>query len=319
MIITHRNIKGGFATFALTTSLFFFIFSSFFFSISEINRDFYYISDKEKETPKIDFIDPDIHVEWMNELDISQLDNDSLDIDQELGVRAYIETKEVPKEAVVHMYHEDMKDFFLSNEEYAFRQITLNEGGVIALEYLDAYSIYFDLTGDDVTQGTETFTLNGFDSFTFKKSGIYYAIVSMKLQDGSIVHYPSSTSVMEIRDAEEKEIQENLERILKKSADEKADAYLALSISVLGTGFGLFFVGINFWFEAAAKDEIKIKGKSKKRLPAMIVFPIMIIFGFYVVSISSGIILMILTIFLTFLGMIAIWIAFPKTSKNNGK
>gem|GEM_PF-3385818 len=317
MKIPITNIKGAFSTFALTISLFFFMIGLLFFNFSDVTRDFYYIPEKYEETAKIDFEDPDIHLEWMKNLVISQTDDDPLEVGQDIGIHSHIETKQIPKEAAVHIYHEDMKDYFFSNEKYAFRQITNELDKVLTLRYGDVYSIEFDLTGNDVTEGSESFTLNGFESFTFQKSGTYYAIVSMKIQNGSIVHYPSITSVMKIKDFEEKRIYETLKIVLKNNANQKADAYLALALSVTGIGFGSFFVGINFWFGAVTKKEIEIRSKNKSRLSAIAIFPIIMIFGFYVISISSGASLMIITIFLTLLGMIAIQIAFPKTSSTS--
>ena len=80
----------------------------------------------------------------------------------------------------------------------------------------------FDLTGNDVKGGDQSFTLNAFKSFTFEKAGIYYAIVSMKTQDGNIDHHPSITFVMKIKDFDEKRIYETLKIVLKNNADQKA-------------------------------------------------------------------------------------------------
>lgn len=311
MIITYKDIKRSFSTFALTMSLFFFMIGALFFNFSDYARNDNFMPEYEKPS-KINFEDPDIHLDWMKNLVILQTDDDPLEVGKEIGIHTHIGTKQIPKEATVVIYHEDMKEYFFSNEEYAFRHITNDLDRVLSLRYGDVYSIRFNLTGSDVTGGNESFTLNGFNSFTFQKPGTYYTIVSMKIQNGSIVHYPGITSVMDIKDVGEKQIYETLKIVLKNNANQKANAYLALALSVTGTGFGLFFVGINFWFSSITKNEIEIRNK-KIRFSAMSIFPIIIILGFQVISIATGISQMIIILFLTFLGMIAIQIAFPKT------
>ena len=43
---------------------------------------------------------------------ITQTDDDPLEIGQNIGIHSHIETNQIPKEATIHIYHEDMKDFF---------------------------------------------------------------------------------------------------------------------------------------------------------------------------------------------------------------
>lgn len=291
--------------------------SGFFFQISDLYHQEIKPQEKLDDISKIDFEDPDIHLDWIKNMKISQTDSDPLEVGQTLGIHGLIVTKEVPKEVVIHIFHEDMMNFFTSNEEYSFRQITNGLDKILTLRYGDAFHIKFDLSGDDVRNGTESFSLNGFETYTFQKEGTYFAIVSMKTQDEIIVHYVSSSSILKIKEIGNSWINTTLGKLVKSSEQQKVEYYSALGITVLATGFSLLFIGISFLLSSSEGKKFEFRIVNPKRLILLIFLPALIWLGLNVISYSSGKPLTVIIMFLAFIGMFVLHYAFPKTHSSS--
>lgn len=313
MIITQKHIKTGLASFALVLSVYFFLYSIIFFTMNDVYSGLD-STEAEYEISKIDFDDPVLEIDWMKNVGISQTDSDPVEVGLSLGIQAYIETNEIPKEAVIHIFHEDMKDFFGGNNENGFLQISSKLDKVLSLKFGDVYHIEFDLDGDDVKGTIDNFTLNGFESHTFQKAGTYFAIVSMKLQDDSIVHYKTSSSVMDVNESGDRWINTSLRNLLSESNNQKASSFLGLAFTVLGIGFSLFFVGMNFWLDTTRNKIAELRLGNRVNVGGLVLLSIIMGMGYFVVLISSGASLYIIIGFLSILGMISVQIAFPKVS-----
>jgi len=146
-----------------------------------------------------------------------------------------------------------MTDFFLGTEKSDFKQLATELDRVPALQYSDMFSIYFDMTEQDIVEEREQYSLNGFESFTFKKAGTYFATVSVKTKEGIIDHYKSKTSILVIKDPKEAWINTTLENLIDAAEEQKSDTLLAIGVAFLGIGFGIFFSGVNLLFSSLNK------------------------------------------------------------------
>ena len=142
--ITQYDIKIAFAVIAFVMAVGFFIYGITFLSISGIFREGYEIQEKFEEQYEVDFRDPEPRVGWMDEISIDQSDDDPLEVDQSLGFRANVLVKEIPEEFIIHVFHEDMTDFFRGEKNSDFKQLVIDLDRIPALEYSDMFSIYFD-------------------------------------------------------------------------------------------------------------------------------------------------------------------------------
>lgn len=251
--ITQSNVKFSFAIMAFVLAAGFFIYGSTLLSISDIFREGYEIQEKFEEQYEVDFRDPEPRVGWMDEISINQSDDDPLEVGQSLGFNAYVLVKEIPEELVIHIFHEDMTDFFLGEKNSDFKQLAIDLDRIPALQYSDMFSIYFHMNEQDIAEKRDQYSLNGFESYTFKKSGTYFAAVSVKTKEGNFDHYKSKTSVLEIKDPKEAWINTTLENLIDAAEEQKSDTLLAIGVAFLGIGFGIFFSGVNLLFSALQK------------------------------------------------------------------
>lgn len=181
----------------------------------------------------ITYHDPADQVKWINEFDIHQLDSDPNIIGNSLGIQVSVSVNEIPKEFAFHIFHADSEIYFKGTEEYHYKAITKKLNSVPSLKYGDIYSVKFDPA--QITGEKTPYTLNGFANITFEKPGTYFAQFSAKLQDGTIIHVPSTTSVFSITDGKQEWMIDAIEKI---GTEEAINRYLSIN------SFGWVFVAI---------------------------------------------------------------------------
>jgi len=181
----------------------------------------------------ISYHDPADQVEWINEFDIRQLDSDPNIVGNTLGIQVSVSVNEIPKEFAFHIFHEDSDVYFKGTKDYHYDAITKKLDKVPSLRYGDIYSVKFDPS--QITGEREPYTLNGFSSITFEKPGTYLAQFSAKLQNETIIHVPSTTSVFSITDGKQEWMIDALEKL---ATEEAINRYLSIN------SFGWVFVAI---------------------------------------------------------------------------
>jgi len=246
------NFKIFFGLVAIVIALVFLILAAVQIDQSKIFREGYEIQEEFETINKIDFQDPEPLVDWMNAIEISQSDNDPLEIDQSIGIRVWIEVSDLPQDIVVHIFHEDMVDFFTGNTNSDYRNLAVELDRVPALKYSDMFNIKFDL--EKVNEGKGKYALNGMESMTFKKAGKYFASVSIKTNDGLIDHYKSKTSVLKIDDPQEIWMESTLENLINVAEEQKADTIFAIGIALYGIAASLLFSGITLILSGFKKE-----------------------------------------------------------------
>lgn len=199
----------------------------------------------------IDYHDNADQVKWIHEFRISQTDSSAKVVGMSLGLNGYIEIRESPQEIALHIFHEDADVYFTSDEEFHYRAITKNLERVPSLRYGDIYSIEFNM--DDLSVGKESSAINGFSNIEFTKHGTYFAQVSAKLQNGTIIHYHSNTSVFTISDKKQEWIVNALDTLIKSEEDTKPLMITSFGWTVIAIGIGLIISGISLFVGATEK------------------------------------------------------------------
>lgn len=223
--------------------------------LAEKYREGYEIQEEFVINNEIDFSDPEPWVDWMDNIEISQSDSDPLEIGETIGAKVLIEVKELPKEIAVHIFHEDMTEFFVGNGKSDFKQLSEDLGRVPSLRYSDMFNVDFE--EQEIREGQESYSLNGLGIIELKKDGTYFASVSVKTDEGVIDHYKSKTSVFEVVDPQEIWIKNTLQNLINVAEDQKADTKDALGIAFYAIGTTLIFTGIAFLFSAYESYRMK--------------------------------------------------------------
>ncbi len=224
--------------------------------ISKIFDEHFELQEKFVPNNEVHFDDPDPRVGWMKEFTIDKTDDDPLDVGKSLGFHGYIYTKELPEDIVLHIFHEDMSDYFTGTQDYDYRDIANELHRVPALKYSDMFSIRFDLTEFYNNEPRDHYDLNGFESMTFEKPGTYFAQVSVKTKSGEIDHYKSSSSVLTIRDPLEEWTVETMESLINEAEKQRVDTISTFGLAYIGIGIGIFFAGINIVFYYLEKKDL---------------------------------------------------------------
>jgi len=190
----------------------------------------------------IQYHDPADQVKWINEFNIRQLDSDPNIVGYELGVQVNVSTNEIPKETAFHIFHEDSDVYFTGTKEYHYSGITKRLDTVPSLKYGDIYNVKFDPL--ETTGERAPYTLNGFSHMAFNKPGTYFAQVSAKLQNGTIVHFHSTTSVFTITDGKQEWLIDALEILLEEEAINRHLSINSFGWVFVAIGIGLVVTGI---------------------------------------------------------------------------
>jgi len=209
----------------------------------------------------IQYHDPADEVSWINDFNIHQLDSDPNILGRELGIQANVSIDEIPKEIAFHIFHADSDVYFTGIEEYHYDALTERLDTVPSLKYGDIYNVKFDPT--QTTGEKAPYTLNGFSNIAFDKPGTYYAQVSVKLQNGEIVHFHSTTSAFVISDGEHEWMINALEIL---SVEEAINRYLSINSFgwvFVAIGIGLVVTGIPV-FVSSVEKHLSVVERLKK-------------------------------------------------------
>ncbi len=240
------------AVITITISLFFFVSGSSLLKFAEIFQEGYELQEEISELNDVVFRD-NPKVDWLDEIEISKTDYEPLEIHTAINFHALITTKIIPQELVVHIFHEDMSDFFLGAGD--FQTMTSESNKIPPLRYGDMYNIKFDMSENLEEKESATYAYNGNENISFKKSGSYFIIVSIKTQDGKIMHYKGSTSVMKIREYNEGYIDRSLDKLLVSAEEQTVANFRSSGMTFIAIGTGMFFSGLNLLMTSIEKKE----------------------------------------------------------------
>lgn len=193
--------------------------------------------------------------EWLSDVEITTTDFKPLEIHTGLRFHAFVTTKILPEELVMHIFHEDMSDFFLGQGSSDYQQISNQLGKVPTLRFGDVFNIKFDMFEN--SEKLQSFGYNEFEQVSFKKAGNYFTLVSIKTTDGKILHYKGSTSVMQIRDPVEGYIVRSLDKLLGSAEEQKVANFNNTGLPYIGIGIGMLITGIDLILVSVEKKEKK--------------------------------------------------------------
>ena len=217
--------------------------------------------EKFPESEDIQYHDPADQVQWINEFGIKQLDSDSNIVGNLLGIQVHVSVNEIPKEAAFHIFHEDSDVYFTGTEDYHYEAITNKLDKVPSLKYGDIYNVKFN--PEETTGEKAPFTLNGFEHMAFDKPGTYNAQVSFKLQNGTIVHFHSTTSVFLITDGKHEWMINAMQILINEEANNKPLLIRSFGWAFIGIGVGLILSGISL-LVAGIEKKLSVVEKLKK-------------------------------------------------------
>lgn len=146
----------------------------------------------------------------------------------------------IPEKIILHIYHEDMDEYFTGDEDHHYRAVASRLDTVPHLRYGDVHNIKFNLA-----ENTNPSNLHGFESIVFKKSGTYLAQVSIKMANGTIDHYRSVTSIFTISDTKQDWIIDALDKLLGSAEEQKAVNIRTFGYTFIAIGIGIIFSGIS--------------------------------------------------------------------------
>ena len=85
---------------------------------------------------EINFDDPDIQRSWINNIEITNTEDNPLVVGTEKRLHVVVTSKELPEAMVVHIYPEDLREFFTNeNDPDGFRVITEKLNRIPTLRY----------------------------------------------------------------------------------------------------------------------------------------------------------------------------------------
>lgn len=228
-------------------------------NLSEIFQQYYKIQNDYVANDMVHFLDPSPHISDMTYLSIDKTDDSPLEIGKPIRLHAYITSNELPKELVVHIYNQDMNDFFVGNSSSDYRSLAHQLNRVPTMRIGDAWNIQFDLS---IMKNQDHYDLNGFQTMTFTTPGIYFAQVSIKSNStNTIEHYKSPYVVMTIRDSQSDWTVQSMEKIIHSMEGQKSDSMRTFGWGFVATGMSMLFAGINILFSSVEgiKKESEVK------------------------------------------------------------
>ncbi|MGY5148618.1 MAG: hypothetical protein ACW9W3_00975 [Candidatus Nitrosopumilus sp. bin_68KS] len=198
---------------------------------------------------RIDFEDPEPLREWMIRAEIISNDDRPLLEGIEKRLDVTVESKIIPEELVIHIFHEDMKDFFTNeNDPSAFRQITKSLDRIPTLGYGPMFSLQINTTKYEkcvVDQEICIYNLQATDVGEFSKAGKYLVQFSAKLESNQYEHRLSPFSLPDIVDEKTEKFNEQISKISKSVDEQKADSRNSQGYAFLGIGIGMVFSGVS--------------------------------------------------------------------------
>jgi len=245
---------------ALTACYLFIVFGLFFIENSKIFGEAYSIQEEFKPDYTVQFEESDPNVSWMGSYQIHKtVANDPLVTENSIGFRGHVLTKELPQELVIHIFHEDMIDFFTGSPDEDYRDISSKLNRIPAYNnYHNTFSIKFPLTESPScnTMNECHYDLNAENlDVNFTKSGKYFAQISVKTADGIIDHQISRTSLFIIPQAIEIWSINSLEAIADEVEGQRALIYFSLGFTGLSGGIAAFLLFLPYAFNIFGKEK----------------------------------------------------------------
>lgn len=202
---------------------------------------------KFAESKQIGLEDYEHVKKWITTSEIST-DERPLKMGVEKRLHVTVDSQEFPRELVMYVFHEDMKDFFTNeNDPSGFSQLTKDLGKVPTLRYGSIFNIKFNMT--ECFEGSLTENknlegckpLNAFGLVEFNHPGKYFVQFSAKLQNGVFDHrfvpmhltiIPSDREIFDTERIAEIRSQLDFQRFTTQNA---------LGVAYVGIGIGMFF------------------------------------------------------------------------------
>lgn len=228
-------------------------------ALASLFQQYYKIQKDFVPNDTIQFEDLDPHIQGITDFRIDKTDSHPLEMGQQLRLHVYMTTNEIPKELVVHIFHQDMTSFFTGTLQSDYRGLASELGRVPPLRYGDVYNIQFDLK---TPKNQDHYDLNAFQTMTIDKPGTYMAQISEKASNGTIEHYMSPFSVMTIRDSREDWTVQAMQNLIHTAEDQKSASIRAFGMSYIAIGIGTFLSGINLI--SSSVERIKNEKLSEK-------------------------------------------------------
>jgi len=236
----------------IVISIFFLTHGLLQIEISTIEKKDIQLRDNQiEEETEINFRDTETFKQWIEEAEIYSTDDNTLEVGNQKYFRVYVNSKILPEELVVHVFHEDLLEFFTTEEdESGFRQITKKLGYVPALRYGSIFSITFNMSNyedcsqEQISSGNCNYGLNAKGSGEFKSPGKYFVQFSSKIRNGSFDHRQSPESLTEISDPRQIRLEKSINDLRVTTEIQNAMARNAQGTAYLGIGIGMLIAGI---------------------------------------------------------------------------
>lgn len=241
---TEASIRLGIGIMAIAIACLFFIVGDLYLKISTIFREVARESEVFTPNNKVDFEDIFVSIDTIDDFRITKTDDDPLEVGKSLGFHAYVGIKEMPKEIILHLFHEDFNDFFVGDQKSDYRSLSNELKRIPTLKYGDIYNI--KSLSPTSNETNEHYDLNAVQSITFNTPGTYFVQISIKTQNDTIEHYKSPKPVLVISDPTDDHIRNSIDKLVKASDEQKADSLFGNGWAFIAVGIGLVFSGTQF-------------------------------------------------------------------------
>lgn len=266
-----RSIPKGFlAIIIITAGSYFFTGGIFDEGLANIFQEGYKIQSDFVPNNNIPFQQDYPNISNVTYYKIYKTDDHPLTAGQPLSIHVYLSTNELPKELVVHIFHQDMIPFFTGVSPADYRGMTSKMDKVLHLRYGDIYNVQFNLT---TPKNGDHYDLNGNSTIEFTTPGTYMAQISEKTNDGNIEHYMTPYSVTTIRDPQVDWTVQAMQNLIHVAEQQKSTNIRAFGMSYVAIGIGMMLSGLNILFSTVEKrkketntindESISIKENSK--------------------------------------------------------
>jgi len=201
---------------------------------------------------EIDFKDHESLKDWMERAEITNTSDIPLAVGETIWLRAIVDSPNPPKELVAHIYHEDVDDFFTSEDDPSgFRQITKELNRVPTLRYGSIFHIDFDMKKYwKCTENSQNvkdecnYLPQTKEKGVFTESGKYFVQFSAKLDDNVFDHRKSPMALTTIKDPKDIWLEEQVRDIKFGALLQSADSKNNIGVAFTGIGVGMIFSGL---------------------------------------------------------------------------
>jgi len=220
---------------------------------SKIFKKHYVIYEDFEPDYTVHFEETAPQVSWMDEYNITKpAHNDPLVIGNQLGFLSHVNTKELPQELVIHIFHEDMESFFTGSSDVDFRDLAEKLGKIpIYNNHNNIFKIEFPLTEEANCNSVNEchYNLNAENmDISFSKPGKYFGQISVKTADGKLDHQKTRLSLFTILEPSEVWMIGMAEAMEDEAVEQRSLSYFSIGMTSMGIGFAILFVVFNYLF-----------------------------------------------------------------------